>query len=247
MTLSHATSFGTVGERYARFRPGFPPSVCDALAAEVKVRALAVDVATGSGQLAVALAPHFEAVLGVDSDSRMLAHACECSGVTYATSPADRLPVAAHSVGLVSVANAIHWIDTAGFRSELERVLVHQGVFAILKHGSPVLPKLVHDLDAEYRDVLRPYADARLDVHNLTFAEVPLGFDRDGSFDGYVDYDWTWDHYLGLLATFSAASAYQAARGLCPTSRIAARVRDVWGEGRRPVRFPVHARWAIRC
>ena len=62
---------------YARFRPTYPPVLFAWLAAQAPARRLAVDVGTGNGQAAVALAAHFERVIGVEPSAA--AHATPAS------------------------------------------------------------------------------------------------------------------------------------------------------------------------
>lgn len=79
--------------------------------AQVPRRPLAaLDVATGSGQVAAALVKHFDQVLACDSTQRQLDHAIRLPGISYLLAPAERLEgVATASVDLLTVAQAAHW------------------------------------------------------------------------------------------------------------------------------------------
>ena len=60
---------------YARFRPVYPPELYAWLAAQAPARGLAVDVGTGNGQAAVALAAHFDRGSGVEASAGRLTEA----------------------------------------------------------------------------------------------------------------------------------------------------------------------------
>jgi 2-polyprenyl-3-methyl-5-hydroxy-6-metoxy-1,4-benzoquinol methylase len=68
-TVTCAGSFGSVAERYDRFRPGYPDALIDDL---IGLRPLDVlDVGCGTGKVAVALAERGVRVLGVEPDAQM--------------------------------------------------------------------------------------------------------------------------------------------------------------------------------
>ncbi|HEY8923736.1 MAG TPA: methyltransferase domain-containing protein, partial [Polyangia bacterium] len=67
--------FSTQSSDYARFRPTYPPALFEWLAGQAPARETAVDVGTGSGQAAVALAAHFGRVLALDPSAAQLANA----------------------------------------------------------------------------------------------------------------------------------------------------------------------------
>ena len=68
---------------YARYRPTYPAAVFEWLAAQAPSTVLAVDVGTGNGQAAVALAEHFDRVLGLDPSEAQLANARAHPRVEY--------------------------------------------------------------------------------------------------------------------------------------------------------------------
>jgi ubiquinone/menaquinone biosynthesis C-methylase UbiE len=82
-------SFGPVASRYARSLFHADPARLDEVLelAEPRAGEVAVDVATGTGNTALALAPHLEAIIGLDLTPEMLAeadHQAQARGVTNA-------------------------------------------------------------------------------------------------------------------------------------------------------------------
>ena len=65
---ARAGSFGSVAEEYDRYRAGYPDALIDDLVSLHPVRVL--DVGSGTGKVAVALARRGLSVLGVELDVR---------------------------------------------------------------------------------------------------------------------------------------------------------------------------------
>lgn len=94
-----------------RFRPTYPPTVYEAILARhgSAPRDLAVDVGTGSGQVAADLAAHFKAVVGVDPSEQQLGQARQAANVTYRQGTAEATGLPPGSADLVTAATALHW------------------------------------------------------------------------------------------------------------------------------------------
>ena len=106
------TLFSQQAALYAQHRPDYPPALYDAVLsfAAPNRRQLALDVATGTGQVAAELAQHFERVLAVDSAQAQLDHAARRPNIAYQLAPAERLEgVQSGSMDLLTVAQAFHW------------------------------------------------------------------------------------------------------------------------------------------
>lgn len=105
---------------YARHRPTYPPELfetiwrfVDGSATEPPAasRALAVDVACGTGQASVELAAVYDRVIAIDSSTGQLEHAVQRPNIEYRLCPAEQLGdvVAPGSVDLITVGQALHW------------------------------------------------------------------------------------------------------------------------------------------
>ncbi|KAI1318651.1 hypothetical protein EDD11_006152 [Mortierella claussenii] len=103
---------------------------------------VAVDVGTGTGQVASVLAEKFKHVHGVDASATMLASAIQKPNITYHTSKGEDLSViASSSVDVLTVAQALHWFDHPKFFSEVKRVLKPHGTFAAVGYSFALLEK----------------------------------------------------------------------------------------------------------
>src|SRR5438477_12995168 len=96
--------FSAQSPDYARFRPTYPPALFAWLAGLAPARATAVDVGTGSGQAAVALAGLFDRVLAIDPSEAQLANATPHARVEYRRGPAEATSLADGVADLLVVA-----------------------------------------------------------------------------------------------------------------------------------------------
>src|SRR5258708_34301683 len=116
--------FAQAAPAYATFRPRYPAALFGALAAHAPARHLAWDCAPGSGQAAIGLAEPFEPVVATDASEAQLAAALPHPRVRYQRATADASGLSASSVALVTVAQALHWLDRPAFYAEARRVLM---------------------------------------------------------------------------------------------------------------------------
>ncbi len=130
---------GTV-EYYARYRPDFPDAAYDAIATtfELDGRGTLLDLGTGTGHIALRLAERFEAVIGVDLSDEMLAVARTeatargASNVEWRRGRAEELDLAAGTIRLVTIGNALHWFDREAVLAQCHALLERGGGIAVL-------------------------------------------------------------------------------------------------------------------
>ena len=134
-TASFKDLFSLQAADYARFRPVYPPELYAWLAAQAPAKALAVDVGTGNGQAAVALARHFERVIGVEPSDDQRANATPAPNVEYRRGTAEATGVEAASADLLTVAQAFHWFKHDAFFTEVRRVVRPGGCVAFWCYG----------------------------------------------------------------------------------------------------------------
>ncbi|KAG0223698.1 S-adenosyl-L-methionine-dependent methyltransferase [Mortierella sp. GBAus27b] len=125
---------------YQSFRPGYNDNFYNMVynyhAKNNGQFIIAVDVGTGTGQVATVLADKFEHVYGVDASAAMLASAVQKPNITYRVSKSEDLSwIPDSSVDVVTVAEAIHWFDLPRFFAEVKRILKPKGTFAVISYG----------------------------------------------------------------------------------------------------------------
>ena len=122
--------FSRQAAAYADFRPTYPDELFAWLKDLVQGATTAWDCATGNGQAALGIMPHVERVIATDASAPQLAHAQPLPNVHYVRMRAEEAAIASGSVDVVTVAQALHWFDTASFFDEVHRVVRRGGVVA---------------------------------------------------------------------------------------------------------------------
>jgi SAM-dependent methyltransferase len=237
-----ADYFSTQAADYARFRPHYPARLFDYFASLSPSRQVAWDCATGSGQAAVPLAEHFAQVVATDASEAQVRRAVRHERVHYAVSAAAVSGIASCSVGLVTVAQALHWLDLEAFYAEVKRVLRPDGILAVSSYGSaslddPVLSAVLaqheHGTMGRFWPSRRQFVGEAtrtlaFPFRELTPPEIPL------------EVNWTLAELVGYARSWSATARYVKAIGEDPTPQLEAALRPHWGppERRHVVRWP---------
>jgi SAM-dependent methyltransferase len=226
--------FSTDSKGYATFRPGYPHSLVNFILEQTHGRACAWDCATGNGQFAALLAPHFTRVEATDISANQLAHATQAPNIHYSLQPAESTKFPDASFDLITVAQAIHWFDFEGFYSEAKRVAKPDAVLAVI--GYPLL-SVNPTVDAailpfyegtigEYWNMERRYIDERYRTIPFPFQEIEVP-------QFHQRYDWDFDQLLGYFNTWSAVKNYIAKHGRNPLELVVDALQMAWGEGER--------------
>lgn len=232
--------FSPQARDYGKFRPDYPPALFDWLASQAPARALAVDVATGNGQAALALAERFEAVVGCEPSAAQLAAAGPHPRVEYRLEPAERLSLPDHSADLLAAAQAAHWFDWPAFCREAARVLKPGGVLAIWSYAyCSVTPEVDRILVDFARDVIGPYWPRERCFVDEGYRDLVLPFAPLAAPRFEMSAEWDRAAMLGYVGTWSAVQRCRAQSGREPMTLMASALAAVWGEGRRRVRWPL--------
>jgi SAM-dependent methyltransferase len=223
--------FSTGSDRYAAFRPGYPAALYDWLAGLCAERDTAWDCATGSGQAALGLAPHFARVVATDASAEQIRHAEPHTAIEYRVAPAEASDLPDRSVDLVTVAQAAHWFDLPRFHAEVDRVLKPAGVLALWGYGRMVLPG---ELDAPfqrfYAETVGPYWPAERKLIDDAYRSLEFPFAEIGAPAFSIEVEWSLQRLLDYLSTWSAVKRYQAALGHDPLPELLRELEPVWGD-----------------
>ncbi len=130
-------TFGSVAERYERYRPGYPAELLDLLVGDGS-GSTAIEIGAGTGKATRLVAGAGIRVTAVEPDAQMcavLARTTASLPVTVVCSTLEALPPQPR-VGLVYAAAAWHWTDPATRWTRAAQLLVPNGVFA--SFGGPL-------------------------------------------------------------------------------------------------------------
>jgi len=233
-----ADHFSRDSSAYAKFRPVYPPELFQWLATLPARQSVAWDCGTGTGQAATMLTPYFTQVIASDASRAQIKAADRSTRVRYFAALGEASSLAPARVDLVTVAQALHWIDRERFYQELDRVTAPGGALAIWTYG---IFRSAPDIDAVvtrfYRDTVGPYwPPERVHVESgYRGIDIPIAEVRSPGFD--IEGRLTLGELLGYVRTWSAVGRYIAARGNDPVPELEQELRPVWGDPARAQRL----------
>lgn len=208
-------------------------------------RRLAWDCATGNGQAARDLGRFFDRVIATDGSPDQIARAIPRGNVEYRVASAESSGLAARSVDLVTVAQALHWFAHDGFFSEVRRVAVPGAVVAAWSyascHAGPDVEMILREFEegtvGPYWNPERKWVVERYQTIPFPFVEIPAP-----SFELRVE--WTLRQLGAYLQSWSAVAKFQRERGTDPVAPLLERLADHWGppEQSRDVTWPLNIR-----
>lgn len=135
---------------YAKFRPTYPNTVYTTIEKYYEEnenvscnRELAVDIGCGNGQSSVPLTKIFSKVIGYDVSEQQIASAPkDIQNLTFRVGPGEDLKfLNDNEVDLITVSQALHWMDLDKLYDEIRRVVRPGGVFAAYGYGNNVVDK----------------------------------------------------------------------------------------------------------
>ncbi len=238
-------NFSTQASIYARFRPGYPPQLFDFLFGLCPAFDAAWDCATGNGQIAGMLAERFRVVEATDISGKQLQQAVRKPNIRYGIEAAETPSFSDASFDLVTVGQSAHWFHFDKFYPAARRVLKPGGVLALVGYN---LLKIDGPTDSVinylYSNILGKYWDAERRLVDDAYATIPFPFPEIPLPDMAMTYDWTFEHLLGYLETWSALQHFVRETGSSPLDdSFLAGLRAVWPERAvKTVRFPIFGR-----
>lgn len=240
--------FSTDSERYAQFRPSYPPALFEWLARSAPFRQLAWDCGTGSGQSALALTRHFEHVIATDVSAQQIRNAHADSRIEYRIGRAETSGLNAQSVDLISVAQAFHWFQLDAFSEEAARVAKPGGVLAVWCYGlAKISPAVDAAVERLYRNVLGAYWEPeRAHVEN-GYRDLNPPFQELQAPSFPMSAEWSLENYLGYLGTWSALRKYRTETQTDPLPELSQALQKEWPlDQKRHVEWPLSLRmWRI--
>jgi SAM-dependent methyltransferase len=237
--------FSVRADAYTRYRPSYPPALFAWLAGLTKGHSLAWDCGCGNGQAAIGLAPHYDRIIATDPSQQQIEHALRHERISYAVASAEDSGIAAGTVDLVVVAQALHWFDFERFYREVGRVARPKGLLAAVSYG-PVqvegAPERV--VNRFYHEVIAPYWPPERHYVDEGYATIPFPFPEIIAPAFAMEVDWNMEHLMGYLGTWSAVKEYEKQLGSDPLALIADELAAAWGDPQqgRGIRWPLTLR-----
>jgi SAM-dependent methyltransferase len=241
-----ADHFSQLSSRYAVFRPRYPEGLFDAIAAASPRRRRLWDCATGSGQAAVPLAARFAAVVATDASRRQLSSATPHPRVRYASAHAEAVPLPGQWADVVTVAQALHWLDLPAFYAEVRRVLEPGGLVVAWTYGLQSLGDDAIDgvLEDFYGRVVGPYWAPERALVETGYRTLDFPFDEVAIPSPPMTAEWTLGQLLGYVSTWSAVAKCRDVTAVDPMVELESRLEPLWGDPprHRHVQWPITVR-----
>jgi SAM-dependent methyltransferase len=230
---------------YAKFRPGYPAELFAWLANLPAQRRIAWDCATGSGQAALRLVPHFRQVVGTDASVSQLRFASRHQSLSYVACYGESSALRSGTVDLVTVAQAFHWLDHARFLAEVDRVIAPGGALAIVGYarllGDPELEGTIRRFQDE---TVGPYWPPERKLVDEAYRGIAIPIREERAPEFAIRAELTLEQLLGYIGTWSAVGRYRETTGRDPLPGLERELLARWGDPRAPrrVRWPLFVR-----
>ena len=170
-------NFSTQAKAYAQYRPYYPPEMISYIVSLVPHKDTALDVATGNGQVAAALAPYFKEVYGTDISAKQLQNAAPAPNLIYKEGSAEDTGFSNEQFNLVTVAQAIHWFRFDAFYAEVKRILKPNGIFTVMGYGlfstNPETDVIINHF---YKDIIGSHWDPKRRYIDENYTTIPFPF-----------------------------------------------------------------------
>lgn len=236
--------FGCIASEYARHRLAPSDTLINKLTSMCDRRKVAVDLATGDGKVAATLADSFETVIAVDNDPRLLHHAERRSHFFCEHSDATLTGIDDAVVDLVTIKDAIHWIDTAKLIKECGRILTAKGILAVTQSWPPSFsPAVSESVQIEFGTRIEQFKTV-FPQEGIDSRFIP-NFRLVERFNSTLDVEMSLAEFVSFLETLGGAIHYNKAYGGTLGAELTRALKADWGPIERKRRGTVRERTTV--
>lgn len=233
--------FSSQSRAYAAFRPTYPAELYQFIFRHTTNFDLAWDCATGNGQVARDLSTRFMKVYATDISQQQLDEAYKTPNIEYSISKAEQTAFQNNSFDLITVGQALHWINTERFYAEVNRVGKKNSTIAVWGYSLLTVERAIDKLFNEfYFDKVGKYWDAarKLVENRYSGIEFPFANKQEASFE--IKAGWSLEQFAGYLTSWSATQKFIKTEGFDPVPEFIQSVKQLWNESEiKSVSFPV--------
>lgn len=226
---------------YATFRPTYPRDLYDFILNHCPRKERAWDCGTGNGQVAQVLSEDFDEVIATDISQSQIDNAVLKPNIRYQVCPAERSELPDRYFDLITVAQAIHWFDLAAFFQEAKRTLKREGVLAVWGYSvCSINPAVDVHLKNFYSEIVGPYWDEARKLVEDEYRSLQFPFEMIPAPGFEIVVNWTLDHFIGYITSWSATQKFIKAKGFNPVTAFEQEIARHWAADEvKKVIFPV--------
>lgn len=205
---------------YVRYRVPYPAALLEQLLqwADISGEGQLLDLGSGTGEIALRLAPHFQTVTAVEPDEAMRTTGIQkmldqqIQNVEWLSQTAEEFSAADHSFELVSIGAAFHWMNRRLLARRIREWLLPEQPLVILGYTSiwsgtaewlPLVRNVLHNWLGEKRRAGSGNYPKLAQPHEQVLLEADFQFEE-------IKYqhaqEWTLDDLIGNLYSTSFAS-----------------------------------------
>lgn len=236
--------FSKQAKLYAKYRPRYPEELYNFILKHLQQQKVAWDCATGSGQVADYLATHFDQVFANDISEEQLSYAPERTNITYLNTSAEHSGLPDNTFDLITIAQAIHWLNFDQFYNEVQRTARKKGLLAVIGYGmirvsdtiNPIIDELYEKAFGEYFNKNRTFLDQQ-------YQTIPFPFEEISAPDFEINYQWSLDHLEGYFNSWSAIQKMKSEQDFNPADKTITKLKStLLNTDSIPVTFPIFLR-----
>jgi SAM-dependent methyltransferase len=237
-------NFSQQSDKYAKYRPSYPAEIFDFLNELLPQRQCAWDCGTGNGQVAYELAKYFDKVFATDISQSQIENGLQARNINYSVQPAEKTNFKNHQFDLVMVAQAIHWFDFEQFYAEVKRTAKHHALLCIAGYGRIEISEELDEIITEfYQNQIGAYWDKERKYIDESYTTIPFPFAEIKAPQFTNQLEWSLEHLVGYLNTWSAVKHFTKQNGYNPVDKLQLEIEKHWGtDAKRQVRFPLFFR-----
>jgi len=224
-------NFSTNSDLYLQYRPDYPEDFFGYLKAIRPDAENVWDCGTGNGQVAQRIARLYKNIFASDMSQSQLDNAIRLNNIYYSVQPAEKTSFPSDFFDLIVVAQAVHWFDFDKFYLEVNRTAKPNALLVIMGYGRLKISDEVDTvIDNFYLNIIGSHWDKERKYIDENYQTIPFPFEELPVPEFKNVYEWTFDHLIGYLGTWSAVKHYIKDKGTNPLDLIYKDLKRTWGQ-----------------
>lgn len=234
-------NFSTNSDKYAKYRPKYPSDFFEFLNSILPNKKNSWDCGTGNGQVACELAKIFENVFATDISQAQIDNAIKAKNIFYSVQPAETTNFDNGKFDLIVVAQAIHWFDFDKFYAEVKRTVKNNALLCVVGYSRVKINEQIDNLITDfYTNIIGSYWDKERKYIDENYTTIPFPFDEIQTPNFVNSQNWTLEHLIGYLNTWSAVKHFIKKNNYNPIDILQKDIEQHWSnELTKEVHFPL--------